>query len=237
MITREEYELLKSYRDKGYKWIARDKNNELYTHKGMLIKYLTMWDCDDSPYTPPILIDTYDNDILNCIKWKDEKPTEINDLIRDYEAHQIITSEKLKVTVPQFIALWIEGIRAIMGDVSLFDAYDNLKHDIWDEVRVSETDRKMAIKICRWICDNSDIFIDAWREGYEVEKEKLYIVELPNPNKIGNEVNVLMKNGFRQIVIKQEFGDGWKKEKGFRLTEAEIKKDFEWAWQFAGEVE
>ena len=76
-------------------------------------------------------------------------------------------------------------------------------------------------------------------DGYEIEQEKLYTVEIPNPNKIGNDVNVLMMNVYKQIVIKKEFGDGWKKEKGFQLTESEIKKDFEWAWDagFAKEVE
>lgn len=78
--------------------------------------------------------------------------------------------------------------------------------------------------------------VNALIYGYEVEKEKLYTVEIPNPNIIGNEVNALMMNGFRQVVIKKEFGDNWKKEKGFQLTEVEIKKDFEWAWRFAEEV-
>jgi hypothetical protein len=79
--------------------------------------------------------------------------------------------------------------------------------------------------------------VNAILYGYEVEKEKLYTVEIPNPNIIGNEVNALMMNGFRQVVIKKEFGDNWKKEKGFQLTEVEIKKDFDWAWQFAEDVE
>ena len=30
--------------------------------------------------------------------------------------------------------------------------------------------------------------------------------------------------------------DSWKYEKRYKLTEAEIKKDFEWAWQFVEEV-
>ncbi|MBY5033879.1 DUF1642 domain-containing protein [Streptococcus gallolyticus] len=65
----------------------------------------------------------------------------------------------------------------------------------------------------------------------------MYTVEIPNPNKIGNEVNVLMMNGFRQVVIKKDYGNDWKKQKGFQLTESEIKEDFEWAWQFREEVE
>ncbi|WP_105131380.1 DNA (cytosine-5-)-methyltransferase [Streptococcus suis] len=63
------------------------------------------------------------------------------------------------------------------------------------------------------------------------------IVELPNPNNIGTEVHILMMNGFKQVVIKKELGNDWKKKKGFQLTEEEIKKDFEWAWQFREEVD
>lgn len=74
-------------------------------------------------------------------------------------------------------------------------------------------------------------------EAVQVEKQKLYTVEIPDPNKIGNEVNALMMNGFRQVVIKKEYGNDWEKEKGFQLTESEIKQDFEWAWEWAKPVE
>lgn len=75
--------------------------------------------------------------------------------------------------------------------------------------------------------------------GYEVEKEKLYTVEIPNPNKIGNERNVLMKNGFNQIVMLRvyDYDDNWRNNEAYQLTEAEIKKDLEWAFQFAKSVE
>ncbi|EHI69111.1 hypothetical protein STRIC_2122 [Streptococcus ictaluri 707-05] len=32
------------------------------------------------------------------------------------------------------------------------------------------------------------------------------------------------------------FGDGWRKNNGYQLTEQEIRKDFDWAWQWAKEV-
>ncbi|MFD3171969.1 DUF1642 domain-containing protein, partial [Streptococcus agalactiae] len=72
--------------------------------------------------------------------------------------------------------------------------------------------------------------------GYTVKKERLYTVEIPNPNRIGNEANVLMMNSFKQVVIVKKFGEDWKKEKGYQLTEEEIRKDFDWAWQWAKEV-
>ena len=95
----------------------------------------------------------------------------------------------------------------------------------------------MNLKSKKWLDSNTEKFMRAWLDGYEVEKEKLYTVEIPNPNIIGNEVYVLMKNGFKQVVMVKKFGVDWKKERGFQLTEAEIKKDFEWAWQWAKEVE
>ncbi|QOZ88811.1 DUF1642 domain-containing protein [Streptococcus suis] len=85
--------------------------------------------------------------------------------------------------------------------------------------------------------ENQETFACAWLFGYEIEQEKLYTVELPNPNNIGTEVHILMMNGFKQVVIKKELGNDWKKKKGFQLTEEEIKEDFEWAWQFREEVD
>ena len=79
--------------------------------------------------------------------------------------------------------------------------------------------------------------------GYEVEKEKLYTVEIPNQNGSGYSKIYLAKNkdsgvelftwsGYTSI----EFADNWKQEENAQLTESEIKKDFAWAWQFAKEV-
>ncbi|WP_203268500.1 DUF1642 domain-containing protein [Streptococcus uberis] len=69
-----------------------------------------------------------------------------------------------------------------------------------------------------------------------VQKEKLYTVEIPNPNIIGNSHTVLTRNGFKQIVMLRVFGDNWKTNIAYQLTEQEIRKDFDWAWQFAKEV-
>lgn len=39
-----------------------------------------------------------------------------------------------------------------------------------------------------------------------------------------------------KVAIFAVFTDSWKYEKQYKLTEAEIKKDFEWAWLFVKEV-
>lgn len=79
--------------------------------------------------------------------------------------------------------------------------------------------------------------VNALIYGYEVEKEKLYTVELPNPN--GERPIALRKNEDGEIYIERFWCDGseWINFYGTKLTENEIKKDFEWAWQFAEEVE
>lgn len=80
--------------------------------------------------------------------------------------------------------------------------------------------------------------------GYEIEKEKLYTVELPNPN--GGEygrvflgkyssgkVGLHCWTSYKQI----NFDDSWKKDKIAQLTEEEIKQDFDWAWKWAKPVD
>lgn len=142
--------------------------------------------------------------------------------------------EPQKVVVPKFVAEWIEYCKS--NELTLFGAfYPVSEHGIG----LANTFTGEVRKGVDWAKRNQETFARAWLFGYEVEQEKLYTVEIPNPNKIGNEVNALMMNGFRQVIIKKEFGNDWKKEKGFRLTEEEIKKDFDWAWDagFAKEVE
>ncbi|MFH6636343.1 DUF1642 domain-containing protein [Streptococcus suis] len=129
--------------------------------------------------------------------------------------------EPQKVVVPKFIADKIEYCKNTEG-YGLFHAMDycfNYKDS------------------ADWLECNQETFAQAWLFGYKVEKEKLYTVEIPNPNIVGNEVFALMKNGFNQVVMLKKFGVDWKKERGFQLTESEIKQDFGWAWQFAVPVE
>lgn len=88
----------------------------------------------------------------------------------------------------------------------------------------------------RWIRngDNGDTFAKAWLFGYEVEKEKLYTVELPNPNGDSNRYGLCKVDG--RIII-GSFVFGLNKAFNTKLTEAEIKEDFDWAWPFAEVVE
>lgn len=69
--------------------------------------------------------------------------------------------------------------------------------------------------------------------GYEVEKEKLYTVEIPNPNSKGNNKIYLCKDDTTDKVYLCKGNFNPSKNRNLRLTESEIRKDFEWAWPFA----
>ena len=72
-------------------------------------------------------------------------------------------------------------------------------------------------------------------EPQKVEKEKLYTVEIPNPN--SGCTYVFLTKRVSGVSIDMSDNDRWKADKRNQLTEAEIRKDFEWAWQWAEEVQ
>ncbi|MDS9007213.1 DUF1642 domain-containing protein [Streptococcus pneumoniae] len=74
--------------------------------------------------------------------------------------------EPEKVKVPQFMADWIDYFKK-NGDWDLFQAMDYLfgKKEIREWLEYKK---------------NQDLFARAWLDGYEVEKEKRYLVTLKN---------------------------------------------------------
>ena len=109
-------------------------------------------------------------------------------------------------------------------------------------------------ELTKWLHDNNNetnrqrevalaTLVTLGIDAVEVEKEKLYTVEIPNPNGSGYSKIYLAKNKDGKVELFNwgcytsiDFADNWKQEENAQLTEAEIKKDFEWAWQFAEEV-
>ncbi|MCO4682907.1 hypothetical protein Si005_00852 [Streptococcus infantarius subsp. infantarius] len=89
---------------------------------------------------------------------------------------------------------------------------------------------------CKWVRNNGEAFVKAWLYGYEVEKEQLYTVEIPNPNEPDSGHIVLHKDEHNKVYIDWHYEDDWKLLKSLKLTESEIKQDFDWAWPFAEEV-
>ncbi|WP_111718136.1 DUF1642 domain-containing protein [Streptococcus pasteurianus] len=131
-----------------------------------------------------------------------------------------------KPVVPRFVADWLEVCKDNLA-LSLANSMNNI---------VMRTNNQPD-KTIHWLSKNSETFAKAWLYGYEVEKEKLYTVELPNPNGDGYSKLYLSKNKDGKVELFQwsdytstDFADDWKLLKNAQLTEDEIKEDFAWAW-------
>lgn len=124
--------------------------------------------------------------------------------------------EPQKPVVPQFVADWIEKCKAIKKfKVSLAYA---LNSEVWSENNLSD-------KCIDWLynANNQEIFARAWLDGYEVEKEKRYLVKMKNLRSLfcyfayilDEGYWALMASGGESIVIKhtrkqlEEAGFGW----------------------------
>ena len=125
--------------------------------------------------------------------------------------------EQQKVVVPAFIDSFIGYAKA--EGMSLFIAMDNAQN-----------------KESEWIITHEETFARAWLDGYEIEQEKLYTVEIPNPNSAGGKLVLFKQQSSGQLIL-DILNPNINKPKYLHITEAEIKKDFEWAWQWAKEVE
>ena len=163
----------------------------------------------------------------------EDGPFEV-DLINKNQAIDIISQidEPQKVTIPKFVAEWI-GYCKFKG-FTLLGALDpvselgvGLVTSLTEELRKGKD----------WAQRNQETFTRAWLYGYEIEQEKLYTVEIPNPHTYIDNHSRLARNYKGKVVL--EVQDWLNTFESYKLTEAEIKKDFEWAWDagFAKEVE
>lgn len=156
----------------------------------------------------------------------------LNDYQRGKEAGLIYALELVeeldepeKAVIPQSVADWLEVCKENLA-IGLFVAMtpDAL------EVNNQSAETIYWLKSAR----NQETFAKAWLYGYEVEKEKLYTVEIPNPHGLGH--TVLVKDMYGNTFITYTTDSNWREGKVNHLTESEIKKDFPWAWQFKEEV-
>ena len=132
-------------------------------------------------------------------------------IMRDTAIHIVNQiDEPQKVTVPKNVAEWIDTL----DEHGLF----GLNYEVVDE------------SVWNWVYENYDCNVKklhlAYLYGYETEQEKMYTVEIPNPNGV---VVCLERLDGGKIAL-STLGES-------ELTEAEIKQDFEWAFQFAKPVE
>lgn len=123
--------------------------------------------------------------------------------------------EPQRVVVPEFIDSYIRYAK--VEGMSLFIAMDNAQN-----------------KESEWIINNEETFARAWLDGYEIEQEKLYVVNLGKIVGLSIYLRKIDKSLYPQRNDWSTTGDIRFAE---RLTEQEIKQKDERLWQFAKEVE
>lgn len=136
--------------------------------------------------------------------------------------------EPQRVVVPKFVAGWLEWCKE--NSLTLSEAL-SAKENKSDDLQTA---------VNEWFTSNhEDLFARAWLDGYQIEQEKLYTVEIPNPNRSGkgHAKFMLEKIGNEVVLVKRKSKECYQNKSNQKLTESEIKEDFEWAWQFAKEVE
>ncbi|MHC3757516.1 DUF1642 domain-containing protein, partial [Streptococcus suis] len=116
-----------------------------------------------------------------------------------------------KVVVPKEVAEWIEGCKRsgwhLQKVLSRLD--DDEKVGDWAYDRNDDL-----------IPEKVDMIARAWLDGYEVDQEQLYTVEIPNPNLNAHTILQKAEKGLALVVVTNARWRGWADS---QLTESEIK--------------
>ena len=171
----------------------------------------------------------YFNGVDICVHPVSDWYDELTEVENDYKGTDIVETinkidETQKVVVPKFVAEWIEKYKNKKKKYRLAHALGHVFNDA-----------EVSFYIKQQEGDYTETIAEAWLYGYTVEQEKLYTVEIPDPHGM-YKIRYLFRNSVGNIRI----GGGDYRDIFLNvethLTEAEIKKDFEWAWQWAKEV-
>ena len=146
--------------------------------------------------------------------------------------HSNSLDEPEKPVVPQFVADWYEEHK------------DDIEYNLYN-LCTDFRKQKLRVDLHVWFGDDNNKPIETlvkmklfgYEVEYEVEKKKLYTVEIPNPDYPDKGKFVLCKNKSGKVFIKWTCLDDWEFLEEFQLTEEEVKEKFNWAWQFAEGVE
>lgn len=154
--------------------------------------------------------------------------------VRIDKTHDLYINRKLlipdidqpKLKIPQFMLDWVDDSREHGYEFDEWFYYSNQPLEVYKWLNTKNKRQKElnALALVTLIVNGPDAVI--------VEKEKLYTVEIPT----NSEAKLaLVRREDKKIVITIP-GGKWRELDIFQLTEQEIRKDFEWAWQFAKEV-
>lgn len=144
--------------------------------------------------------------------------------------------DQSKLVVPKFVA---DGYEEIKDEFYLnlhyltWELIENLDEDDFVPKKALDSDFK------RWYFKNEtaiQTLINMHQFGYSVQKEKLYTVEIPNPNSDLKLILVKVNEKLKLIEVYENQLDEYDNIRN--VTEQEIRKDFGWAWEqgFAKEV-
>lgn len=135
--------------------------------------------------------------------------------------------EPQKPVVPQFVAEWFEENKDVL-DNAIFGYLV-----FWEE-------RDISSDLYQWFAKSKNKPIETlvrMKNGYEVEKEQLYRVIMPNPQSKNGNVLVLRRTQQGTITVNKVKKITARLGEGMDLTEEEIKSVDERYWPFAVPVE
>ena len=172
-------------------------------------------------------------ELINRLKEILTTPSEIEGYDFDYGydfgiERAISLAEQLdepeKPVVPKYVADWIEWCKK--NNITFLGAC----------TAICDNKNIRSLDASGWATKNQETFAKAWFYDYEIEKEKLYTVEIPIANSPLGYHYVLRKTTSGEIIIDSFFTNNWVNYDYCQLTEEEIKKDYDWAWKYAEEV-
>ena len=133
-----------------------------------------------------------------------------------------------KVIVPKFVADWVDDSREYRFDFDGWFDWNNQPKivQLWLNPENKRQAELNALALVTLIVNGAN--------AVEIEQEKLYTVEIPNPNLSAHVVLQKTEDGLVLVTVGNA---GWAEWESTKLTESEIKKDFDSLWQFAKEVD
>lgn len=140
-----------------------------------------------------------------------------------------------KFEVPQCVLDFVDNSRELDYEFEEWFYYSNQPLEVyeWLNPKNKRQAELNALALVTLIVNGPD--------AVTVKKEKLYTVEIPDPNS-KDTVYYLFKNEDGQVEIGSvlfldtEPDDSWRDDPDMQLTEQEIKKDFEWTLKWKKEV-
>ena len=142
--------------------------------------------------------------------------------------------EPQKVTIPQFVAEWIDTVKNKQKKDFRFNNEVIHSDDVYRVMFGILREGASTQEVKNWVVDNADTFSLAWILGYTVEKEKRYLVKMKRFSGYGRYLNKVLSSGEYFLASENEV-DGYRT----KHTREELEQDnFGWVFSCEGvEVE